>query len=88
MRRLHVRDWHGKCRAKHRVGFRADGGRPDQLTMSPGSGTPWLSDRRSSLFERSAMASNTGCRFDGDDAITLSMSAVAVCRASASPPSR
>ena len=30
------------------------------------------------------MASNTGCRFDGDEAITFSTSAVAVCRASAS----
>jgi hypothetical protein len=30
------------------------------------------------------MASNTGWRFEGDDAITFSTSAVAVCRASAS----
>ena len=30
------------------------------------------------------MASNTGCRFEGDDAMTFKTSAVAVCRASAS----
>ena len=36
------------------------------------------------LVRRSAMASNTGWRFEGDDAITFSTSAVAVCRASAS----
>ena len=37
-----------------------------------------------SWFERSAIASNTGCTSDGELAITLRMSAVAVCRSSAS----
>ena len=37
-----------------------------------------------SAFDRSAIASNTGCTSDGEMAITFSTSAVAVCRSSAS----
>ena len=35
-------------------------------------------------FALSAMATNTGCTFEGELAITLKMSAVTVCRSSAS----
>jgi hypothetical protein len=42
-------------------------------------------DRAStSRFDRSAIASNTGCMFVGELAMTFKMSAVAVCRSSAS----
>jgi hypothetical protein len=41
----------------------------------------WPPDSRLAL---SAMASNTGCTSDGELAITFRMSAVAVCRSSAS----
>ena len=37
-----------------------------------------------SRLDLSAIASNTGCTSDGEQAITLRMSAVAVCRSSAS----
>ena len=42
-------------------------------------------DRPSTIrFDRSAIASNTGCTSSGELAITFRMSAVAVCRSSAS----
>ena len=37
-----------------------------------------------SRFDRSAIASNTGCTSDGELAMTFRISAVAVCRSSAS----
>ena len=45
---------------------------------------PRSRSHRDSRFALSAMASNTGCTSDGELAITFRMSAVAVCRSSAS----
>ena len=53
-------------------------------TSSIDAGTPRPNGRRQARCALSTMASNTGCTSDGELAITFRMSAVAVCRSSAS----
>ena len=79
-----TRKWSRECGLQGRVGIRVGRGERPQVHHAVVKSENRGRKPPISRFDRSAMASNTGCTSDGELAITFRMSAVAVCRSSAS----